>query len=174
MSKLGVYFNDAGEMDYPFTDPLYLQAHQRFAKEMAKDAIEVVVVRGENSHLGDTSFSHYWTYTETGVERHDKRITVDLIYNKSVLPIPDAFPAERTFNHPELDKLCHDKMATFDVFGQLMPKSLDITSENWREVISQLETNQITLKPLEGEGGAGIHFVDRSTFDGSQFNFTEG
>lgn len=174
MPTLAVYFDQPGEMDYPFTDPLYLQAHQRFALEMAKDNVSVVVVRGEDSHLGGTTFSHYWKYTETGVQRFDETITADLIYNKCVVPIPDSFPEDKTFNYPALDKICHDKMVTFELFGEFMPKSLHITRENWKEVISQLRTEMVTLKPLEGESGYGIHFLKRNDFNGDSFDYSDG
>jgi hypothetical protein len=173
MKKIGVYFSDPGEMDYPFTDRLYLEAHQRFAKEMAVVDVKVVVVRGEMSHIADTRFTHYWEYTEEGVMRHDKEIKLDLIYNKSTLPLPARFPLDATFNHPKLDAICHDKMLSFEYFADYMPKSLHIDASNWHDVIKELRTSTITLKPLEGEGGSGISFHERSSFDGSTFHFKE-
>lgn len=173
MPTIAVYFSDPGEMDYPFNDPLYFSAHRRFAAEMALAGISVVVVRGSSSYLGDNTFSHYWSYTETGIQAHSEPITVDLIYNKSVAPLPSTFPKDTTFNFPELDHICHDKMTTYALLGEYMPKSLAINATNWQDVLSQLRTDTITLKPIEGESGKGIHFVERASFDGSLFEFSE-
>ncbi|CAN5121584.1 hypothetical protein BH11PAT4_BH11PAT4_0380 [soil metagenome] len=173
MATIAVYFDQPGGMDYPFTDALYLDSYRRFTEEAARSAIRIVIVRGEASHQQGTTFSHYWEFTNGTLTAVDKTITADLIYNKCVGPLPTNFPPELTVNHPELDHICHDKLTTYQYFSEFMAKSLPITAQTWREAVVQLRTEMVTLKPVEGESGEGIVFVEKATFNGDEFNFNQ-
>ncbi len=173
MPTVAVYFDQPGEMDYPFTDPLYLDSYRRFTEEASLSGIRVVIVRGETSHQHGTTFSHSWEFVDGKLTACNQPITSDLIYNKCVGPLPASFPPELTVNHPELDHICHDKLTTYTYFSEFMAKSLPVTRENWREVIHQIRTEMVTLKPVEGESGVGIVFAEKATFNGDTFNFNQ-
>lgn len=148
-------------MGYPFnTTYPYWEIYQGIIRDIERQGIEVYIVRG-NSYLGRGIFSHGWQVREAKMVPVEQNITVDLIFNrddKNTIPAIYDCPI---INHPDLDKICVDKVETATIFAEFSPKTKAINS--FQEFIGTAD--QWGIKPEEKivvkknflSGGQGIY-----------------
>lgn len=160
MNKIiAIYFSDPEPMDYPFNKDIYLEQYQKIITEIEKNDIQVFIVRG-NSYVKNGRFEKGWRFINGELKETEGEIKADLIFNrddKNTIPlITDC----RIINHPDLDRLCVDKIKTFEMFPEMSPKTALVntfsdclkTVKNWG-----LEKNDlIVLKENFETEGRGI------------------
>lgn len=159
--KLAIYFSDSEAMGYPFnTTYPYWEIYQGIVRDIEKHGIEVYIVRG-NSYLGKGVFSHGWQVRDGQMVAVDKNIKVDLIFNrddKNTIPAIYDCPI---INHPDLDRICVDKVETALLFPDLSPKTKAINSyPEYAQIIEKWGVGQeekVVLKKNFLSGGQGIY-----------------
>lgn len=160
MKKLAIYFSDPEPMGYPFnTTYPYWEIYQGIIKDIENHGIDVYVVRGA-SYQEKGRFSHGWQVRDGAMLAVNEPFTVDLIFNrddKNTIPAIYDCPI---VNHPELDKLCVDKIKTAEFFPEFSPKTKAIDSYE-QFVITMKEWNasfedKIVLKKNFLSSGRGI------------------
>jgi len=168
MPTVAVYFSEPGIYDNPFNYTEFLESYRELSEACLQENIRFVVVRA-HSYDGNMTFSHGWEFNAAGeLEAIDQPIKVDLIYMKATdAGFPYPITTENILNHPELDHICRDKMATYDLFGDTMKTSLVATPENSEAVLKAIDTDLIVLKPTLGESGEGIMFISRAEYSGA-------
>ncbi len=161
MKKLAIYFSDPEPMGYPFNSKYpYWEIYQGIIKDIEAQGHSVYVVRG-NSYLGKGVFSHGWRVVGGVMVPVAEPITVDLIFNrddKNTIPAIYDCPI---INHPDLDRLCVDKVETAKFFPELSPKTKAINS--YQEYLDAIKEwgfgpeEKIVLKKNFLSGGRGIY-----------------
>jgi glutathione synthase/RimK-type ligase-like ATP-grasp enzyme len=108
-------------------------------------------------------FSKSWKFIQAGeFEEINELVKFDLIFNrddKNTIPeIRDAL----VINHPDLDKLCVDKLATQKAFPDLSPFTAEINSyEEVTENIPKIKSSKIVLKKNFATEGRGIFIIEK-------------
>ncbi len=166
MKKLAIYFSDPEPMGYPFNSKYpYWEIYQDIIGQIEEHDIEVYVVRGV-SYLGKGVFSHGWRVKNKHLVLVPSPITVDLIFNrddKNTIPAIYDCPI---INHPNLDRLCVDKVATAEFFPEYSPKTKRVdsfdeyvaTAKEW-----MLQANdKVVLKKNFLTEGRGVHIISTS------------
>lgn len=159
MKKLAIYSADSDDMGNPFKAE-YEETWRGIIRELEKYNIQVYMVREKNSYLGKGTFSRGWCITNDKVIAMHEPITVDLIFhrgdNMSILPFYDC----PMINHPDLERLCNDKLKVAKLFADISPKTEGVNSyEEFIRVISQWALNpqdMIVLKKNFLSGGKGV------------------
>lgn len=162
MKKLAIYFSDSEPMGYPFNSSVYpyWEVYQGLIKNVEEHNIEVYIVRG-NSYMGKGIFSHGWQVRDGQLILINKYIEADLIFNrddKNTIPAIYDCPI---INHPDLDQICVDKVATARLFPDLSPKTSTICSyDEYVQIVNQWglkKTDKIVVKKNFLSGGRGIY-----------------
>lgn len=161
--KLAIYFSDPEPMGYPFnTHYPYWGIYQGIIKDVEKYGIEVYIVRG-NSYLGKGIFSHGWQVRDGGVVAVDQPIMVDLIFNRDDKNTIPAIYDCLIINHPDLDRICVDKVETAELFPDLSPKTKAINSyKEFLQTVSEWSLNtedKIVLKKNFLTEGRGVYIL---------------
>lgn len=174
MKTVAVYFSDPEPMGYPFDHIEFYRAYQALSTDTDKEGIELVFCRG-NTYTGPMTFSQGWKFDQDqNLIKIEEPIQASLIYMKGLEPV---FPFDTTgtkiLNDPEFDRLCRDKLATYELFPEFMKKSLPILPESAESVAAQMNTQTIVLKPVFGDSGIGIKFVDKSKCTSAEIPTTE-
>ena len=160
--KLAIYFSDPEPMGYPFNTSVYpyWQIYQGLIKNVEEQNIAVYIVRG-NSYMGKGIFSHGW-YLENGkLEPVNEEIAADLIFNRDDKnTIPEIYDC-KIINHPDLDRICVDKVETAKLFPNFSPKTKAINSyQEFLQTIEEWNYNKqekIVVKKNFLSGGRGIY-----------------
>lgn len=159
-----IYFNHIGKLDYPLSDPNYLAAYRQFGVYCQQRQTKLIVAR-EGSYQGTMRFARGWQFSGDQLTAVPGPITADVVYVKgSTFPVPVA-RGDVVVNDPIFNKDGQNKWLTYQAFPDLMPQTFQITVTNWREVVAQIPSERIVLKPEAGFGGKGIIIADRSTVD---------
>ncbi len=155
MRSIAVFFDDPAQNGYPFDNQEYRDSYRDFAKLLRERSGKLFVARGK-SYRGGNTFASGWLYDEEGIlVAHKEPFTTDVIYNKGHLtPEPGAL----VVNHPELDALCTDKRLTVELLAEISPRTYVVSSAREFDVaVEKLDAKKIVMKPIDGEGGAGVH-----------------
>lgn len=172
MQTFLIYFCKPGKFDDPFHDPMYYQSYRAFAQYCLQRDTKLLFARG-NSYLGNMKFANGWEFIGQNIESVTETITADCVYRICERPPFIQKPGELFLNSLDFSSMIDDKWHTYELFGEFMPTSFQITAENWREVADKITTNQIVLKPVHGGGGKGIVITDTNTFDFPSLNITQ-
>ena len=161
--KLAIYFSDSEAMGYPFnTTYPYWEIYQGIVRDIEKHGIEVYVVRGD-SYLGKGIFSHGWQVRDGQMVPVNENIKVDLIFNRDDKNTIPAIDDCLIINHPDLDRICVDKVETAELFPEFSPKTKAINSyQEFVDVVGQWGINpeeKIVLKKNFLSGGRGIFIL---------------
>ena len=68
----------------------------------------------------------------------------------------------KVINDPDLSFICDNKLLTCKTFPQFSPQTLNVTRENFREVVEKIQSRKIVFKPWYGSGRKGIVIKKRS------------
>ncbi|MCV2353164.1 hypothetical protein LNV09_03195 [Paucibacter sp. B2R-40] len=162
MKKLAIYFSSPEPMGSPFDSTIYpyWEIYKWLIREVEKNGVEVYIVRGD-SYLGEGVFSDGWRVRGGVVVAVGQHISADLIFNRddnNTIPvIYDCL----TINHPDLDRICVDKVETAQLFPELSPKTKAINSYGgFTEVVKEWgfdPEKMIVVKKNFLSGGRGIY-----------------
>jgi predicted ATP-grasp superfamily ATP-dependent carboligase len=164
MKVVGTYFTFPGKLDYPFNEEVYYQGYQELSERCKKHDIRLIFVRGEESYLGDLTFSHGTEFVDGQLVDIEHPIKVDLIYNKCRGLAPKSLPTKNIINSPELDEICSNKFVTYETLPDHVIPTFKISAENYAEVLTTLPSDDLLIKPLDGEEGQGIERISKGSF----------
>lgn len=171
MQTFVIYFNRPGKLDSPLDDPFYFASYKGFADYCKTRGTQVYAARGD-SYQGNMRFRNCYEFVDNDLVDVPGIVTADAVYNKGV-DYPFTFePDALVINSPAFDELTESKWHMAETFGDLMPATYEISSENWREVVAKISTDKIVLKPVDGLGGYGIIITEKATLDFPSLNLT--
>lgn len=61
-------------------------------------------------------------------------------------------------NNPELERICKDKLETYELFPEHVPETMIATEENVEEMLEKY--NMVVFKPRYGAMGSGVEFIE--------------
>ena len=153
--------------------------HNPFIKERRNEAFSALLSKGID-HNFNTYLSRYdlynkrtktlkkaWVYDDKWKVVKNKK--VDLFYYhgrtkniysecrkvKKVLNLP-------IINHLELESVCDDKLLTFNIFPDMVPKTFLVNDfYELQRVLYFIKTDKIVLKPRDGSNGNGIIIMSK-------------
>lgn len=166
--KVAVYFTAPEASGYPFDDPDYIRAYAGFHQSCRARGLDLYIVRG-GSYQGAMTFAHGWTFVDGALQAVPGPISVDVVYNKGNFQVCMR-GNERVLNNPAVKKVCDDKWLTYQLFPDIMAKTVLLNAAHWREQIATLPTDLIVIKPTDALGGDGIVVADKATFDWAQLD----
>ncbi len=156
MKTVAVFFDDPGYDDYPFDDDYYVQAYHQMAKILQEKGGTLVIVRGQDSYLGDNRFTHCWRFDGETFRREDGPVDVDIIYDKGYFK-NDA--AATLLNDAEMNEICTDKFKTYQLFKEFSPMTFLIHDKKELDEKLALFNDIVVAKIPDSEGGEGV-FID--------------
>lgn len=156
MSVIVTYFGSEGAYSSPLNDSGYLAAYASFFSRLRKEGFTPYIVRGD-AYQGAMQFSSAYSLSNEGVITElEHPISADLIFTKSYGILSQLSPSDIVVNPLGIPEVTHDKWKTYQRFSNFMPRTFEIDASNWNSVISQIKTEKVVLKPLQGYAGNGI------------------
>lgn len=158
MKKVAVYFSAKGAMDYPFTSEGYLRTYFKLSEKIQEKGGEFYIVRGEDTYLGNGKFSQSWQFIN-GELVESGEVKVDMIYDKGTDPkhflvLEEDFPV---LNPKYINDVCTDKYKTYEIFGELCPKTFQVKNEEeLQRALINIPSEKKVIKPIDSEEGKGV------------------
>lgn len=170
--NIAIYFSDPDPMGYPFTKDYYFEIYSQIIAAIEARGPRVYIVRG-NSYQGDGWFSAWYRLVDLKLIGSDKPVRADLIFNrddKNTIPRVLDCPI---INHPDLDELCMDKVATARRFPLFSPRTEPLNSFADYERVSadwQLQPGDlVVLKKNFQTEGRGVFVLPAGEVKGAQY-----
>jgi hypothetical protein len=156
---IAVYFDEKNYDDYPFTKDEYKKSYHEFASLLLSKGGRLAIVRGQETYLGNNTFSHCWLFDGTTFTYKEGTITADLIYDKGHFK-GDA--SAKLSNDPAFDQMCTDKSKTYELFRDDCPLTFVVRNElETKKAMADMRTELVVLKPLDGEEGHGVFVLPK-------------
>lgn len=157
MKRIIIFFNHAGKHAYPLDDPDYAEAYVEFAAKIEAAGGEVYIARTQQTYLGGSRFSSGWKYEKGALIEISSPIEGDVIFNKGNLIWDDT---ATVINIQDVENFCTDKSLAYEQFREFYPLSLVVhNSTELREACERIPSTMIVAKPLDREGGEGVHIA---------------
>ncbi len=163
MKTVGVLFGDYLRFEeHPFSKKRTNKAYQLFSK-IAKEK-DVIVLISTFKNLSGRYLKKAWVYDNFWQLVENREI--DLIFDRERTTLKNEEKKEeigiKLVNDPGLNKLCWDKMQTYDYFSEMVPRTFLVNNiDQLKEIMPQIKTEKIVLKPRYGIMGKDILFVNK-------------
>lgn len=155
---IAIFFKNPDPLGYPFTKEMYMNSYREFEERLNHHGGEMVVVRGQDSYLGDGVFSRGWKISNDPFEELN-RVEADVIFDRSPFTHGDSVTR---FNHKDLHYLCTDKAHTYATYPDFSPHSFTAeTAEEMKAALAQIPTEKVVVKPFNGAEGKDVMILDR-------------
>jgi len=118
-------------------------------------------VTTRKTYQGDGVFDGVWQYQGKGFAKEDRRVRMDLIYDRTgglKFP-PEKKEAVIVVNNRDFKELCADKWLAWQELNLILPMPqtyLVGEKKNLPSILSKIEGDWVVLKPLNGLMGLGI------------------
>lgn len=163
--RIAIYFSDSEPLGYPLNISNYFESYSIIISDLEAMGIDVVIVRGD-SYAEKGVFKNGWRFAGDELVECGDEIRADLIFNrddKNTIPlIKDC----KVINNPEFDLICIDKLKTFEIFGDISPRTFRVDSyETCIELLEKHDFKKeeiVVLKKNFSLGGHGV-FVGRAS-----------
>lgn len=161
INTVAVYFDDPSYDGYPFDNEEYRISYHDLAGAIQQRGGRFAIVRGQESYIGNRTFSCGWIYDGTTFRASSEPLVCDIIYNKGHF---SGDGSEIILNHPDLDAICTDKVRTYELLPNVSPKTVCVAgAEMLPELLEVLRTDRVVGKPTHGEGGHDVHIGSKDT-----------
>lgn len=132
-----------------------------------------VYVLTKTSYLGDSVFRGGWHFKgDNKVKWVDRDLKMDLVYDRTG---GLEFPLEDNHNFVNIKTfktLCWDKWKAYQEYGKYMPATYWVgKGENLKEVLNDIKSKYVVLKPYNGLKGLGIYICNKT--DAIDYKFSE-
>ncbi len=171
MKTVGLVFSDPITSSDPLkrTDkkrPVYEELLERCKAK----GWEVVIV-SRKGYLGDGDFEWHWEVKDGKMQKEEKEIKVDLVYDRSGgLQFPVGGDNLIVVNNRNFKLLAWDKWLQYQEIGRFMPKTVLVDFQNISGTLEQLQTKWIVIKPTNGLKGLGIFIGPKDAAFDFQFS----
>ncbi len=161
-SVIGIYFSDPKPMGAPFTTLTFVQAYRGIIGYIESQGVKVVIVRGD-TYTKKGVFTKYssWSKKKQKFVTIEKSIHVDLLWVRGSKNTHRKINDIPTCNSKEIDGLCRDKLATYNLFKAFSPRTYIAHSyTEAKEILQKFTSKKIITKPRYGEKSEGVHLID--------------
>jgi hypothetical protein len=131
VKKIAVFFSSSNPLGYPLNKKDYLTAYRELSEEVTALGAEFYVVRGQDSYLGEGSFSNSWQFDGEHV-RESGAVVIDALYDKGSFVPDDSLP---TLNSRAVNEICTDKWKTYQAFPEFCPRTILVSASCWMNQI---------------------------------------
>ena len=172
--RVGICFSKDFIGDTPLSHigvklPVYL----RLLDLLGQQGFETFVLT-KKTYIGSGVFDGVWFYKDKVFKGLKEKVQIGLVYDRSA---GVAFPPEDDnstiwVNKSEFKKLCWDKWQGYMAIGKYMPQTLLLESEDKiPDVVSEIVTDWVVLKPYNGLKGLGVYIGDKE--NAAKFRFPD-
>lgn len=177
--KILVLFGKANwKENVPFKKkPQYRFCYERLYSMAEKENIEIFRASYEWFDWDRKVFVNAWAFSG-GEWRKVHDIVPDAIYDKTKHNTKAQLARERLakifkiFNDPAFTLLLSSKLDTSLLFPEYMKKSYSLNNEqDLFDILPEIKTKKIVLKPINGSGGDGVEIVDKNVASSIKLHF---
>lgn len=154
--------------DHPFANSRRNEAFALLLTRGKKHGYKVYLSRYDYYNKRSRKLRKAWIFTEEGWKRvKDKKVDLFYYHGKTKDIHSEAKKVEKLcnlpiLNHLELELVCDDKLLTFNIFPDLVPKTFLVNDfYELQRVLHYVKTDKIVLKPRDGSNGNGILIMEK-------------
>ncbi len=157
MTTVGVFFQEAGALAYPFSKQKYIRHISQLGSAIEELGADFRVVRHQSSYLGAGKFDQSWQLIneqviETGA------ITADVVFDKGLFVGDGKVPV---LNCQEINDICTNKYKTFELFPKYSPQTFLVADvAELDAALAAISGNYKVVKPLDGLEARNVHIGD--------------
>jgi len=167
MKNIGILFGDKTLRwdKFPFARKITNQAFELFSK-IGKNK-EARFLISDFKHLKGKTLEKAWVFEDFWQLAENREI--ELIFDRSPTTNKNDEKKEeigrriRIINNPGFNKLCWDKVQTYDYLSELVPRTFAVNNiKELKEVLPMIGTETVVLKPRYGIMGKDIKFIKKN------------
>ena len=165
MKTAGILFgNYLRWADYPFSKKRTNEAYELFTEIGKQNEVRFLISTFGN--LEEDILKKAWVFENKWKIAENEKI--DLIFDRDKTTAENIESKKeiskkiKIVNAPEFNLLCWDKFESYKKFPNLMPKTFLVKDiDELKQVLSQIKTEKIVLKPRYGIMGKDIEFLNK-------------
>lgn len=151
------------DADQPFVKDSGNEDYKVYTELGAEEGLIIYI--GHYSWYEDGGLVKAWRYdrdSDEWVKEHD--VPLDgvfdkFVYNEETRPLKDRIAEEvGIMDEPELERICKDKLETYELFPEYVPETRIATQENAEQMLE--EYGRAVFKPRYGFAGEGVEVLD--------------
>lgn len=157
--KVGICFSKELQGETPLSHIVgKLNVYMRLLELMSEEGWEVYILT-RRTYRGDGIFDGGWLYKKGSFTLVNDRLKIDVVYDRTGgIDFPIFGDRLEVINELEFKILAWDKWATYKMIGKYMPQTLLIKKKkNLPKVLSEIKSDIVVLKPVNGLKGNGIY-----------------
>lgn len=133
--------------------------YHEFFKRGTLRGFDMFIASGKENYAEPLTFKNSYRYNERFFEPCAETVRADAVFDRSGgMCFPPENIGHKVLNNIYFKKLCNNKNETYELIGELMPKSAKIRNRN--DLAKNLEifppSALVVLKPAKGMCGRGI------------------
>ena len=154
--------------DKPFSNKRRSDSFSVLLDEGNKAGFNVLLSRYEFFNKQKKTLSKAWTLKDGKWEKvHNQKADLCFYHGKTQDINREAVKVQEKLNipivnHMELEQVCDDKLLTYNIFPELVPKTYLINDHyELSRVLHYVRTNMVVLKPRFGSYGRGVMILPK-------------
>ena len=174
MKKVMILFGKSNwENAKPFANKDYQYSYEFFYTLCKENQIQMYRASYEWYDYEKNVFSHAWMYEgEGGNWKKVDNIKPDLVYDKTKARMEVYYKKEiigkhyNFINDLNFTKIVDDKLVTSLLFSEWSKKSWLVKNlSELRNILPQLKSEKIVIKPVSESGGKGVYIIDKDKIE---------
>ncbi|GEM_PF-361209 len=156
------YVPEEMDRDKPFYDEKLNRTMEYMAKRGRGEGIDIYVAHFSKYNKGKLERGYFFD----GKWKTTQGIEIDLIFDKFYFDKETKklkYRADKevgVLNRPEFEELCKDKYKLYKIFPDYIPVTFR-SDQDIEEILSEIRTDLVVLKPRFGSGGEGVKIVQK-------------
>ena len=155
--------------DKPFGNERRNESFSVMLKQGKKAGFNVFLSRYEFFNRRNKQIKKAWVYKEGKWEKvYNKKIDLCFYHGKTQDINREATRIQKALNipiinHMELEQVCDDKLLTYNIFPELLPKTFLVNDHyELHRVLHYVRTEMVVLKPRYGSYGRGVMILPKN------------
>jgi len=156
-----IYFSEPETLWYPLNNSKFFESYSEIIEALEKKWLKTVIVRN-NSYIWDWFFSHYFIWNGKTYEKINKKIKLDLLWNRDSENLIPKIDDLEVINNFEFDEICRDKFMTYELFKEFSADTFLLNSyDDLLENIDNIKSEKVVLKPRFWERCEWIYIIKK-------------
>ena len=153
-----------GEAGFPFSSDEVVERYRQLSLSANERQIKIAV-SFLDAYKGAMQFEYTYAFNEQNqLVRENVQCAADLVYVKAAHVAEHIDSTDVVGTDLHLEAINDDKWKMYTLLSDFMPKTYQISGENWREVLNEIKTDLIVCKPVDGSSGEGLTILPREDF----------
>lgn len=161
---LGIFRERRDITEFIFKSPEYEQAYYEIYRKLQEGGVTLAILMGQSTYKGGNIFNRHWQVNFGKTQKPNfapaAEVEVDLVFIKDDLNFDEQ---ARTLNDRRVIELATNKQATYELLGDLQPRTFVAANPAELEhALNSISTQLVVVKGFYGNSGQAVLIEQKS------------